>query len=780
VLSKKYVDEFLEQDRLAPSWVAGLLQNETQAFGAFWTRGVIVDLGSQLSRTEAELLLQLAKFCDVTVLVPKVEWAEEFAYLLEGYRLLEAQPHEKVKVAAVGADHGLLGGIGQEKNSTVAAFAFSGLLAEAKAAVSQVRRWLENGISPRQVAVIAPDIEIYWPMLAPLFSEEGIPVAKDGTFRLQTLPQVSQWLSLLRLSGRQVSFADLENALYLKEPFLRYEEFYSLFSELLGEEDLVRHDKIKKSFESGLLPAEILGRDEFLGFALRAWSKADDLTALEICLREFLSNADDRLTMSLSSWIYFLEQVIAKKEIRHKEADLDGVQVTNLSSADSVLISHRLFLGLCESQLKEKKNILLDPSDVGSISTELGFFIEHPEISSREFDLRWLSEHRTQESYYFYPRTGISGNAEAASSFWMSLPQDKELSPSELRWDQRQQAPLSWLAQDSELPEKLWLESQTRVEEDLGLEELPAVRLPRLPSLSPTSLERYRKCPFIFAAEKLFRLLDLPLVDLDLDRRSRGSLAHGLLEKISEEPRRFDWKDEEIISILSELRETLKLKINDEFSWRSLREKHLKLARRFLEFEKEWRRHFPKTKTAAREKSFQFHMDLATGKWNRDAMAGEGSQILMKGKIDRVDTDGEGQAVIIDYKLSAGSYKSMSNWLQENQLQLALYTLALEQGLVADFEDVQVVSAIYMVLKNMTRDLGFKVTESAGSLFDLDRKKNQVSAEEKNKLLEEIGTLIFEITQKIAAGKIQPEPMDKKDCADCAWRQQCRAPHLNL
>jgi RecB family exonuclease len=440
-------------------------------------------------------------------------------------------------------------------------------------------------------------------------------------------------------------------------------------------------------------------------------------------------------------------------------------------------------LGLCESQLKEKKNLLLDPSDVSSISSELGFFIEHPEISSREFDLRWLSENRTEQSLYYYPQTGPSGNAEAASSFWMTVQgEQKEKAKSlaaEIRWDQRQQASLSWLAKDTGLSEELWVEAQTRVDEDMGLEELPPVRLPEIPSLSPTSLEHYRKCPFIFAAEKLFRLLDLPLVDLDLDRRSRGTLAHSLLERLSEEPRRFDWKDQEISQIIDGLRAQLELQIYDEFAWRSTKEKHLKLARRFLEFEKEWRQRFPKTKTDGREKAFHFYMDTTTGEWSTEARGI--SPVLIKGKIDRIDTNREGHAVIIDYKLSQSSHhKSITQWMDENQLQLALYTLALEKGLVTDFEEVQVVSAVYMVLKNMSRDRGFKITEMAGSLFELDGKRNHVSEDVKKDVLKEIGKLIFELTQKIIVGHIEPVPLEKKDCVSCAWRQQCRAPHLNL
>jgi RecB family exonuclease len=772
LLSKKYVEQFLSQNRLAPRWVAGLLQNETQLFGAFWQRPLVVDLGSQLSRTEAELFLEIAKVCEVTVLIPETMWSKDFSYLLEGYRLLEGQPHEKVAVKK--ATH---------STAHKKAYQFSGLLGECKAAVEQVRRWLEGGITADAIAVIAPDIETYWPMLAPLLTEEGIPVAKEQTFRLQTLPQVSQWLSRLRLSSRQVSFADLENAVYLPDPFVRYEEFHALFAEILGEEDLVRHEKIRAAFAEKLLPTESIDRDTFLGFALRAWKDTENLSALEICLREFLMNADDRLTLSVSSWIYLLEQIIAKKETRWKAAVADGVQVTNLSSADSVILSHRIFLGLCESQLKEKKNLLLDPMDVNSLATEIGFYIEHPEVSSLEFDLRWLAENDTEESLYFYPQSGVSGSAEAASSFWISVASTEPMAevswqPGRLRWDARQRTSLEWLETESQWPLASLRQTQDRIEEDLGLRELPAVKLSRLPSLSPTSFERYRQCPFVFAAEKLFGLLDLPLVDLDLDRRQRGALAHALLEKISVEPFRPEWPEQEIEAILEQLRHELKLQVHDEFSWRSLKEKHLRLSQRFLHFEKKWRELFPATRTQAREKAFQFHIDLATGEWR--ASGEESSSVLVRGKIDRIDGDGEGRAVIMDYKLSGGKLKSVGQWIEENQLQLALYSLALESGLVPDFDDVEVVSAVYMVLKNMSRDQGLKVREHAGPLFAVDRKRNHISTEEKAAIFTEVGRLIFSLVQDIAAGKIAPQPREKKDCDHCVWRWQCRAPHLNL
>ncbi|MGZ5279422.1 MAG: PD-(D/E)XK nuclease family protein, partial [Pseudobdellovibrionaceae bacterium] len=674
------------------------------------------------------------------------EWKTEFAYLLKPYDFLEAQADQTRNVPETA-----------EKPSAISkALRFSGVLGETKKAVQVLREWLEQKVPAENIALIAPDMEKYWPLLQPLLVAEGIPFAKDVMSRLQSLPSVSQWLSHLRLSAQDVKYSDLESAMFLSDQpsSLRFEEFYSLFAELMGSEDLRRHAVIEKSFQAQFTLNDEISRDEWLGFSVRCWKSKASLEPIELCFREILTNTDAAMTMRVSSWIHLLEQIVAKKEIRIQKGSRSGIQLANLSAGDSISITHRIFLGLTESMLKTQGSPLLSPKEVTAISSELGFALEHPEISSLEFDLAWLSENRGVNSLFFYPQTGFSGGAETPTALWLKKADEEsqKLSyPKNLRWD-----------------------SLLKLEPvELHPEENSNFNLVAPISLSPSSIESYRKCAFTFASQKLFRLQDLPVMDFDVDRRTRGSLAHALLEKLGEEPRKFEWSQVELETLIDSLREKAGLEKIDGFIWRGLKDRHVKLAKRFLSFEQEWLRKFPQTKILAREKDFEFFWDLETqnlskeGKWK------------IRGRIDRIDEDQQNRLVLIDYKLSPGDHKNHAKWLEKNQLQLALYMLALEEEVIEGLEAKEVIGAFYYVLKNMDRNRGLKVDSAAGTLFDIDKKTNRITEEKKTELLAAVKKIIQEVIGKIQEGQFNPVPLEPEKCGECNWKNLCRAPHLN-
>jgi RecB family exonuclease len=458
--------------------------------------------------------------------------------------------------------------------------------------------------------------------------------------------------------------------------------------------------------------------------------------------------------MRVSSWIHLLEQIVAKKEIRIKRGQRYGIQLANLSAADSLKIHYRIFLGLTESMVKAPVTSILSPREIVAIASDIGFTLEHPEISAWEFDLAWLAENQDTHSYYFYPQTGFAGGAEAPCALWLrKTDQDSEIlsRPLRTRWD--------YVLQNEKF--------------DFQDQEDQRIKLNKNLSLSPSSIETYRNCPFTFAVQKIFRLQDLPVMDFDVDRRTRGLLAHALLEKLCEEPRKFERSDSELKELIENLKSQLNLTSLDPFIWESLKEKHLQMAQRFLKFEKEWIRQFPDTRILAREKDFEFYWDL-----DKKNVAKNGNWKI-RGRIDRLDHDQNGRVVLIDYKMTAGDFKNHSKWVENNQLQLALYMLAIEEGVIPEVEAQDVVGAFYFVLKNMNRDRGLKVEENAGPLFSLDKKKNRIKQEKKKELLEAVKKVIHEVIVKIEQGDFRPEPLDIEKCGDCNWKNLCKAPHMN-
>lgn len=745
LLAEELFEVLTEKKRTSMYWLSGFLQSETMEWELFWKRPLIFDLGSQISQVEAELIKNLSQKHQVLVLAPQFESETDFDYLQKPYAFLQSHAVKTEKAPSI-----------ENAQSSFETLRFSAPLAEVKKACAQVRQWLDQGISASQIAVIAPDMEQYWPLLDPLFSVEGIPVAKDRMSRLQSFPAVAEWISQMRVTAKDFSYADLEMASYTGEkPELRFEEFYSLFSEMLTEVDLKRHQNIEKAFKADFSIQDEMNMEEFIGVSLKFWRDRSNFSYLEICIRELMAHAEMNVSMTVSSWIGYLAQITAKKEICIQRGNNSGVQVTNLSSADSIRLSHRIFLGLTESMVQNHRKSMLSSEEVGSISRDIGFDLSHPEASTDEFDLEWLSHNQKTQDLYSFPQTGFSGSAEAPSALWLSKGGSEELSiPENTVWESIK----------NNINDLASFGGDERVEQDLGLKNLPRLKLIKEIPLSPSSIESYRKCAFIFTSQKLFRLMDFPILDLDVDRRTKGLLAHAMLEQIGKEPRKFDYSDENLREIIETLREPLGLGSMDDFVWLSIKEKHVGVAQRYLQFESAWKKQYPETQVAAVEANFEFSFK---DDWR------------IRGKIDRIDQDAQGRLAVIDYKVSPGDHKNYTSWLKNNQIQLGLYMLAIESNALPQFSNQEVIGAFYYVLKNMNRDKGLKVKEMAGSLFELDRKKNSLSHEDKKKLLLDIAAYVAETVQFISEGRIDPIPLDPKDCVTCQWRSLCRAPHLN-
>src|SRR5690606_34456715 len=118
--------------------------------------------------------------------------------------------------------------------------------------------------------------------------------------------------------------------------------------------------------------------------------------------------------------------------------------------------------------------------------------------------------------------------------FWMSLNPPEELTiPLSTRWDHLQYLKDKEVLQLRGRSEQEQKNLQLRIEIDQGLRASPEIQLEKMPSLSPSQLEKYLKCPFSFAAQKVFKLQDHPGLDLDEDPRRKGTFAHALFEALT-------------------------------------------------------------------------------------------------------------------------------------------------------------------------------------------------------------------------------------------------------
>jgi RecB family exonuclease len=753
-----------EYNVITADWITSYLQSFTE-LEHVWKFPLIVDLGAEISRTEAEILRVLSRTVDVVVLEPSPKWRNEFSYLLRPYEDLRAQSQ---KVSALNAFAS-----GAQKKTEV--LRFSGMLAEIKHAVGQVRAWLEKGMTPESIAVIAPDIEQYWPVLQAYLVEEGIPFQKDVSHKIQSLPSVVRWLSMLRSKSGRLSSSDLEISFYDHEHSqkVRYEEFKALYKSLYVNEDLGRNDIVNKIFFEQVDLSGFVKRDEFVAKALLYWN-ANDTDIVQVVLRELLQNATANVRLPWKDWLSYLETIVAAKEFSVEKGDPSGIVVTKLMSAHSEKLRHRIFLGLTDESLKARNKTQLSGQDYFDLAKDIGFYLDNPDQSDLEFELKILADESSDTDIYSFGATDLSGSLCSPSTFWMSLVEHHEFLnvPLKTRWDELQnsenKAQRDWTQERRE-------QIEARIGQDTGLKPAENITLKDLPRISPSMIENFLDCPFKFAAQRYFKLQDLPDIDLDVDHRTRGQLAHALFDKLTVEPMRFDWSAAELDQVLEEIKTAKELLFADDRLWIPLKKKHMQIGLRFLDFEKRWRQEFPKTKTVGREKRFEFYLDPKTEEISKESKEGA---FRISGQIDRIDSDGSGHLVLLDYKSSAGSLTASSSWIKNHELQLLFYMFAVEKSLVEDIQG-EVLGLFYYLFKTFDRK-GFRIEDQAGILYPASKRKDKFgNVDGKEKYLSEFSQILMGTLEKIREGACAPVPSDTKICASCEWRRQCRAPHLN-
>ena len=758
--------QLLEKYNIITSdWITSYLQSFNE-LERVWDIPLIVDLSGEISRVEAEILRTLSRSIDVIVLEPTPIWREEFRYLLKPYEDLRAQSSSIMKLQPAAP-------IVKQKEI----LRFSGMLAEIKNSVGQVRKWLDSGIPADNIAVIAPDIEQYWPVLQAFLKEEGIPVQKDITHKVQSLPSVTRWLATLRAKSGRLSSSDLEISFFEKHESqaLRYEDFKALFKSLYVNEDLARNELIHKIYFEQIDLTGPVVRDEFVGKALSFWSSSDT-EVVQIVLRELLQNATANTKLIWKEWLSYLESIVAAKEYTLEKGEASGVLVTKLMSAYSEKARHRIFVGLTDESLRSRNKTQLSGTDYFDLAKDIGFYLDNPDQSDLAFELKLLAEADSVHDIYCFGGTDLSGTLCSPATFWMSLNEghahETLTVPLETRWDEiqysREGAKRNWVdGRAAEIEHKIQL--------DLGKADLPLVELKKLPNISASAIETYLECPFVFAAQRYFKLKDIPEVDLDVDHRTRGQLAHALFEKLTQEPMRFDWKVTELEEILDTVRKDKSMLFADERLWLPLRKKHVQLAQRFLDFEKTWRQEYNRTKTLAREKRFEFYLDPKSETLSKEASDGA---FRISGSIDRVDTDQDGHLVLLDYKSSAGGISAHGSWLKNSELQLLFYMWVIEKSLMEDMKG-EVIGLFYYIFRTFDRK-GFRINDKAGRLYPATRTKDKnATLEAKELYLTEFSKILMATLERIRLGEIRPVPVDTQICTSCEWRRQCRAPHLN-
>lgn len=752
----------LSQNLILPGWIPAHLQMKDFQEKIF-SKHLYFDLAGEIGTSEIDLIKKISQVSDVTVFVPTC-LDEKYKNLLRPYELLMGFATQVSKSEKINAS-----------NSIASVNRYSTQLAEVKAIANEVFHLLnQKKLQMNEIAIVAPDIEDYWPSLSTFFEEEGIPVQKNTMIHLQSLPQIQSWLSRLRIVKEQWQKADLETTYYtiFSEPKMDYSRFKALYTNIYEQDDLKRNQEF---FENLYVESDRknkdLKRDEFIFKCLMYWGKNDSTEALMTLLKFFVESTHEDFCFEFNEWMIYLESIIAKKELLIKEGLAKAVHVTALMSADIKGLKKRFIIGLDEEALKTVRKSPLYNSDLMKLSSDTGLSIEPLEMNFKEFELDWILTEPDVENYLSFALTDFQGNILAPASKILRFEKNHDLTTPDLtRIDMIQRTSLNEGFRRIKNSEQI----QKNLKRDKD-SELCSFDSGIQVALSASTIEKYMECPFIVAAEKIFKLKDEPEVDLQVDPMTRGQIIHELFHRILSATKQDSLEKIQVDLIVEQVYKDLKPKIASQSYWLQYRTKLLKICQRFVNFEIEWRRQFPETQTVGTEVPFLFYFEPKNGVITKTKTDGS---LKISGKIDRIDKGMENNFVIIDYKSSSAGLNSHPQWIKNHQLQLLMYMWCLEKELIENYSG-EVTGAFYYVFKDFQRDKGLLIEEDAGNLFpSAGRKHSKILREEKVSLVMQFEELLKEVSIKILDGNFPPIPKDIKNCFQCEWRQVCRASHL--
>jgi ATP-dependent helicase/DNAse subunit B len=255
----------------------------------------------------------------------------------------------------------------------------------------------------------------------------------------------------------------------------------------------------------------------------------------------------------------------------------------------------------------------------------------------------------------------------------------------------------------------------------------------RTARITPSGLESYLQCPFQYFAGRILRLDSRPSRPEErLDFRKQGELVHEILAEWCAEP-------QDIAALFDRVfaEHCDRLHIPDGYHTERLRQAMREDLERFARDDTWPRARFQSTA----EQKFEFALD---------------DSLRVAGRIDRIDTGGDGRGYVIDYKYSAAQ-RVKDKLKNGDHFQAPLYVMAAEKAF-----GVQPAGMFYVSLKGKVEYAGW----SAESLLGADPIPENwlASAVER----------AWQLVDAMRQGRISPEPANPENCRFCDSRDVCR------
>jgi len=261
-------------------------------------------------------------------------------------------------------------------------------------------------------------------------------------------------------------------------------------------------------------------------------------------------------------------------------------------------------------------------------------------------------------------------------------------------------------------------------------------------ALSPTSIEKFLQCPFQFFAARSLRLRLRPCGARDrLDALLQGSILHRALAEVARMPLLARAVFDDVFA-----EECRRAGVPDGYRTEAVR---LELARNFEAFLND---HSVELGWQTRvEEDFRFVLNPL---------------LAIRGRIDRMDVSPRGEALVIDYKYSAGSKirERVDESAAGNSVQGGLYLLAAERAFSLD--------PAGMLYCGLRKDVVWGGWHRA--IPGLEQVGESSTKERLRELVDAAAAAAVQTFDAITSGSIAPRPADVNKCRWCDFRDICR------
>jgi ATP-dependent helicase/DNAse subunit B len=692
-----------------------------------------------------------------------------------------------------------------------------------------VKSSLRRGTLPDSILVAFPALDEYGPLVEEIFDDYGIPYNRALGRQVSASPVSTAVISLLR--SCQEDFSGPSLLRIFSSPFAKFSEDPAIAPALdrlmRGKRIVGGKDKLLSALAYLPLEDEVRGvlsgpLKELLSalepFAekgaiplsvwmerldtLMSWSglaaRVDRIHGpLNINLQA-LKKLNDTLaslkragglfpeyTYTFNEWLFLLKKTFMHARFQVPPEDEGGVQI----------------LGIEESMGLPWKEVYLGGLVDASFPRRLPQNIFLPEQTLETMNVRTIEKARLTAAYHFY-RLLLSADVVT-----LTCPEnegDRPMAPSPFL---EELSPLRkagllnrGINETSGIQFSLKLEESHSIPElakalslsqnvksvrdvlDAGIEGLSGIRsafefkpagavLPIIPQqkriFRVTELDAYINCPYDYYITRVLGIEPLEEVTEDISAMDRGSKVHSILRNFYlswNRPVTRETRDQ-ALALLRKLADSAFDKEADTF--RNRREKELfigVMAERFLDAEEDfWKQGM---KPAYLEQKIERYPIVLSN----------GEEVELSARIDRIDVDGNGNFIVVDYK--TGSYPSPKMDREQDIFQLPVYAVMAQRALQDN--DPRLKKPIGLAYYDLAGKTGGEARDMV--LFDKETRSDHPaakprasskSAEEFEAILKQSMDKARKAVESILARDFSAKPRDENKCRYCPNEMMC-------